>query len=85
VIDDFTILSLSPSYQISDSIWWQRKLPSETVYEPLPVVFVLYEILWKSSPIPTNITNYIILLYIIIVSLNDINDDFDEDDECGDA
>jgi len=50
------ILSFSHSYQISDSIWWQRKLPSETVYEPLPAIFDLYEIWWKSSTIPTNTT-----------------------------
>jgi len=56
VIDDFTILSLSPSYHIRDFIWWQRILPSETVYEPLHVVFALYKVWWKSSPIPTNTT-----------------------------
>jgi len=42
---------LNPSYQISDSIWWQQKLLSETVYAPLPIVLVFYEIWWKSSPI----------------------------------
>ena len=56
MIDDFTILSLSPSYHIRDFIWWQRILPSETVYEPLHVVFALYKVWWKSSPIPTNTT-----------------------------
>jgi len=37
-------------YQINDLIWWQRKLPSETVYDTLPVVFVY--VTFGGSPAP---------------------------------
>ena len=49
-LDDFTILSWSTFYQISILIWWQRKLPNETLYDPFPVIFVYIK--FGGSPAP---------------------------------
>ena len=44
------------SDELSD--WWQHKLPSVKLYDPLPIVVVVVEFGGSPAPIPTYTTNW---------------------------
>ena len=63
---------LSLSYQIRDLIWWQRKLPNETITQSLQIVVV--DTKFGGNPAPFRQTLQFFLVPCIVILLRNVTE-----------